>query len=243
MTTRTYEEAAAARSKRVQVRHRPSARRSAPGVPGRNATGPLSARISVREQPTADGLPILDGFASVTQTPYEMWDAFGPYTEEVDGAAFDRTLANDPDVKFLFNHAGMPMARTSNMAPETAGSLALSMGTADNGAPALHSVAVPLPQLEVTQQVLIAARAGLLDEMSFAFMIVRGAWSDDYMKYTIYEVDLNRGDTSIVTYGANPHTSIDVRSAPALDTASTVDAQARARIAVALSRSREFNRT
>jgi phage head maturation protease len=57
-------------------------------------------------------------------------------------------------------------------------------------------------------------RAGLIDEMSFMFRIVRGQWSPDYMEYRIDEVDIDRGDVSIVGYGANPATSAELRSAP-----------------------------
>src|SRR5262249_8010034 len=54
----------------------------------------------------------LVGVASVTGTPYEMYDMFGPYNEIIDHRAFDATLADDPDVAFLTNHRGLTMART-----------------------------------------------------------------------------------------------------------------------------------
>src|SRR6266487_3590060 len=50
------------------------------------------------------------GIASVTDTPYDMYDMFGPYEEIIDHRAFDATLAADPDVAFLLNHRGMTMA-------------------------------------------------------------------------------------------------------------------------------------
>jgi hypothetical protein len=49
-------------------------------------------------------------------------------------------------------------------------------------------------------------RRGDLSEMSFAFRIIRGTWSPDYTAYRIEQVDMNRGDVSIVNYGANPDT-------------------------------------
>ena len=52
--------------------------------------------------------------------------------------------------------------------------------------------------------------------MSFAFRIVRGAWSPDYTEYRILEVDLDRGDVSAVNFGANPNTSIAARAKQAL---------------------------
>ena len=57
---------------------------------------------------------------------------------------------------------------------------------------------------------------GAVTEMSFAFRITDGQWSPDYTEYRINAVDLDRGDVSAVTYGANPHTSIEARAASLL---------------------------
>jgi hypothetical protein len=48
---------------------------------------------------------------------------------------------------------------------------------------------------------------GDLDEMSFAFRVVRQDWAPDWSQRDIREVDLNKGDVSVVNYGANPHTA------------------------------------
>jgi hypothetical protein len=47
---------------------------------------------------------------------------------------------------------------------------------------------------------------GDLDEMSFAFRVTRQEWNEDYTERWINEVNLSKGDVSIVNYGANPHT-------------------------------------
>jgi phage head maturation protease len=52
-----------------------------------------------------------------------------------------------------------------------------------------------------------AMERGDLDEMSFAFRVTRQEWSPDYSQRDITEVNMNKGDVSIVNYGANPHTS------------------------------------
>ena len=96
-----------------------------------------------------DGQPYyqLDGYASVTETPYEMFDMFGDYQEVISSTAFDKTLAANPDVMFLLNHRGLGMARTTN------GSLELSVDETGRAqarrisGPALRS-AVLLRQLE-----------------------------------------------------------------------------------------------
>lgn len=148
----------------------------------------------------------LDGYASVTERGYEMWDMFGPYTEIVSAGAFEKTLAANPDVAFLVNHRGVTMARTVN------GSLVLSED--ETG---LHSLAWLNPKRQDVQDLVIAVEDSNVTEMSFAFTITSGRWSPDYMEYRIDEADLDRGDVSAVNYGANPHTSIAARSKEILD--------------------------
>jgi hypothetical protein len=48
--------------------------------------------------------------------------------------------------------------------------------------------------------------AGELSAMSFAFWVVRQMWSPDYEQRDILEVDIDGGDTSVVTWPANPWT-------------------------------------
>jgi hypothetical protein len=56
-------------------------------------------------------------------------------------------------------------------------------------------------------QITPMLRSGLIDEMSFRFMITSGRWSDDWAEYHIHAVDIHRGDVAIVGYGANPLTA------------------------------------
>lgn len=147
----------------------------------------------------------LDGYASTVDEPYEMYDIWGPYTEIVDRGAFETTLAADPDVAFLLNHRGTTMARTKS------GTLTLSVD--DQG---LRSVALLNPERTDVKDLVHAISDGDIDQMSFAFRIIRGQWSPDYTEYRILEVDLDRGDVSAVNYGANPNTSIAARAKQAL---------------------------
>lgn len=135
------------------------------------------------------------GYASVTETPYDMWDMFGPYTETIAATAFDQTLADQADVAFLLNHGGMTLARTAS------GTLSLSVD--DTG---LLTDADLDPQNSVVRDLMSGVRRGDLSEMSFAFRIVRGSWSPDWTAYRIEQVDMDRGDVSVVNYGANPET-------------------------------------
>lgn len=159
--------------------------------------------VEVRDSSGGNGLDF-SGYASVTETGYEMYDFFGPYTEVVSRTAFDKTLAQDGlDVPLVLGHDSMRrIARTTN------GSLMLAADEiglkcdAPNLDPTDADVAYIAPKL----------RSGLIDEMSFRFAIVRGQWSPDYTEYRIEEVDINRGDVSIVGYGANPATSTQLRA-------------------------------
>lgn len=144
----------------------------------------------------------LSGYASTTERGYQMHDMFGPYTEVVSASAFDDTLRANPDVVFLENHTGRAMARTS------AGTLTLSAD--EHG---LRSEAMLNPTRTDVADLVAAIDDGAVTEMSFAFRITDGAWSPDYTEYRINAVDLDRGDVSAVTYGANPHTSIEARAA------------------------------
>lgn len=146
------------------------------------------------------------GIASTVEQPYEMYDMFGPYTETVDRGAFDVTLRADPDVAFLLNHRGATMARTK--------SGTLELNASDEG---LVSDAYCNPERADVRDLAHAIGDGDIDQMSFAFRIVRGSWSPDFTEYRILEVDLHRGDVSAVNYGANPNTSIAARAKQALE--------------------------
>jgi len=156
------------------------------------------------ESVTNDGKSFtqLTGYASTVERGYRMFDQFGEYTEIVAASAFDETLRNSPDVVFLENHAGRAMARTG------AGTLELE---ADEQG--LLSRALLNPTRTDVADLIKAIDDGAVTEMSFAFRITSGTWSPDYSEYRINTVDLDRGDVSAVTYGANPNTSIEARGA------------------------------
>lgn len=148
----------------------------------------------------------LVGIASVTDQPYEMYDMFGPYDEIIDRGAFTDTLAADPDVAFLLNHKGLTMARTR---AKEGSSPTLTLRMVDEG---LESDAWVNPARQDVKDLVIAIDDGNIDQMSFAFMLEEGWWSEDFSTFKITKLDMDRGDTSAVNYGANPYTSINARS-------------------------------
>lgn len=153
----------------------------------------------------------LVGIASVTDQPYEMYDMFGSYDEIIDRSAFSDTLAADPDVAFLLNHRGMTMARTR---AKEGSERTLTLRMVTDG---LESDAWLNPKRQDVTDLVTAIEDGNIDQMSFAFMLEEGWWSEDFSTFKITKLDIDRGDVSAVNYGANPYTSIAARSREILD--------------------------
>ena len=170
----------------------------------RISTGP---KFELREVQNGTGGTNLKftGFASVTEAEYEMEDWLGPWVESVSKGAFAKTLSDGADVAFLLNHTGMTLARTKP------GTLKLSEEIDANLSPVkgitgLYSEAMLDPQNMYVQAMRSAVERGDLDEMSFAFRVIRQEWSGDWMRRWINEVSLDKGDCSLVNYAANPTT-------------------------------------
>ena len=172
-------------------------------------------QLEVRAKKGVSGVSTIEGYASVTEQPYEMWDYLGAYSEVVRTGAFAKTLAETPGVQLLLNHSGLAMAYTK------AGSLRLSEDTTG-----LHMEADVSTKRSDVGDMLAALEDGSVDEMSFAFRVTRQQWSPDYDQRDITEVDLHRGDVSVVNFGANPATSVGAVRAADFDRLDEVDARA-----------------
>lgn len=152
--------------------------------------------LEVRSKP--GGKVELAGYASVTEHPFEMWDWLGPYTEVVREGAFTKTLSENPQVQLLLNHSGLSMAYTR----------AASLRLAEDST-GLHMAADVNTARTDVRDMVTAIEDGDVDEMSFAFRIRRRQWSPDFEQLDILEVDLHRGDVSVVNFGANDATSVE----------------------------------
>jgi len=172
-------------------------------------------QLEVRAKKGASGVSTVEGYASVTESPFEMWDWLGPYSEVVRTGAFAKTLAENPQVQLLLNHGGLAMAYTK------AGTLRLSEDTTG-----LHMEADVNTQRSDVSDMLAALDEKSVDEMSFAFRVTRQQWSPDYDQRDILEVDLHRGDVSVVNFGANPATSVGAIRSADLDRLDEADARA-----------------
>jgi HK97 family phage prohead protease len=156
--------------------------------------------VEVREED--DGAVSFNGYATVFNRNYEVFDSYGMFQERIAPSAFDRTLREEPDVVLVINHAGLPLARTKSgtlrLEPDAIGLRVFA--ELDQGDPDVQAL---LPKM----------RRGDVDEMSFAFRVVDDVWTEDYSEREITQVNLHRGDVSVVTFGANPHTMAMVRAA------------------------------
>lgn len=179
------------------------------------AVGPerrtFTAQIETRAGKDGAG-PVIAGYASTTESPYEMHDMFGPYSEVISRGAFGKTLAEAPKVQLLVNHGGLSLAQT------TTGSLRLSED--ETG---LHFEADLNPKRRDASDLMEALADGAVDECSFAFRVTRQKWSPDYDERRIDEVSLHRGDVSVVNLGANPNTPVAMRSADLMSAAERLE--------------------
>lgn len=155
--------------------------------------------FELREVPNGTGGTKLnfEGYASVVERGYDVWaPAVGDFTEVIDTRAFNKTLSENPDVSLKVNHEGLPLARS------TAGDLRL--GADSTGLLASADLNPERSDVKLLRQ---AVEAGHLGAMSFAFRVTRQDWSDDGQTRRITELNLNRGDVSIVEHPANGATT------------------------------------
>ena len=205
MSEQEIRAAALARAGAVAQRFdRPRSRHNAERTAGEPTRAVFGATMTVREADAGANQVSFSGVATAYERGYTMYDFFGPYTEIVNRGAGANSLArSDIDVPLVIAHD-----QTRRIARTTNGSLILR--ETDTG------LEVNAPNLNMEDQdvayIVPKLRDGLIDEMSFAFRITRGTWSPDYTEYRIEEYDIHRGDVAIVGYGANPHTSAEVRS-------------------------------
>lgn len=149
------------------------------------------------EARSEDGEMRLSGYAAVFNEPSLPL----PFREYIAPGAFRKTLQETPDVRLLINHEGLPLARTKN------GTMTLT----EDGV-GLRFDAV-LADTSESRDLYKLIERGDVDQMSFAFRVIRQKWSDDRSERTLTEVSLADGDVSVVTYPAYPATSVEAREA------------------------------
>lgn len=142
-----------------------------------------------------DGKMRLSGYAAV----FNNASVPLPFIEYIAPGAFRKTLSETPDVRLLINHEGLPLTRTKN------GTLTL---TEDEVGLRFDA---ELPDTNEARDLYTLIERGDVDQMSFAFRVIRQKFNKDRSERTLTEVSLSDGDVSVVTYPAYPTTTVEAR--------------------------------
>lgn len=136
---------------------------------------------------------VIEGYASNFDVKYDL----GYFKESVARGAFDSVM--EDDVRFLVNHTGAPLARTTN------GTLELSVD--EKGL----KYRAALADTQEGRDLYKLIKRGDITQSSFAFTIDEDTWSEDRSTRTITKVG-RLLDTSAVTFPASPSASVYARN-------------------------------
>lgn len=152
------------------------------------------AKIAAVERAEGSDEMIVEGMAVV----FDQVTDIGPFRERIARSAFDNVL-ND-DVRFLVNHDGLPLARTTNGT--------LTIEKRNDGL----WMRANLANTERGREIYALIQRGDIDEMSFAAQVPRDGWQPDENGVRVISNVRRLKDVSAVTFGAYPTTSIHARS-------------------------------
>ena len=167
------------------------------------------ARSTTRIETVDGDTPILRGYASTYDDPYELGpqDDWG-WVEIIGRGAGAKSIAERDDVYLFFDHDGLPLASTKD------GTLRLSEN--ERG---LFSDADIDSGSSYSMEVYRRVQRGQLDRMSFAFQVLRERWEDEdgnEMDARIAPVrriqEVKLYDTSVVSFPANPNTTVQANA-------------------------------
>jgi len=161
----------------------------------------LSAQIELRAAAEGEEPKKVFGYAAKFNSRSDNLGSEGyQFYEVIQPGAFDEVL-ND-DVRALFNHESSAiLARSKN------GKGSLQLGIDATGL----WYEFEAPDTQVGRDLLTSLKRGDVDQMSFAFRVIRQKWNDDRSRRVLTEVSLADGDVSVVTYPAYPTTTVEAR--------------------------------
>ena len=128
----------------------------------------------VEARQAEDGTMRLSGYAAV----FNDASVPLPFIERIAPGAFRKTLTETPDVRLLINHAGLPLARTKN------GTLTL---TEDERGLFMQA---EIADTSEGRDLYKLIERGDMDQMSFAFRVIRQKWNEDRSVRILTEVSL-----------------------------------------------------
>lgn len=156
----------------------------------------------VEVRAAADGSITVSGYAAVFDSPSED---LGGWREVIKRGAFRKVLGDDPDVRLLINHEGMPLARTKP------GTLRLKEDTRG------LKIEADLPDTQEARDLGTLLERGDVDQMSFRFMLALEGreWffpeDPEELPTRIIREFSELYDVSVVTFPAYPATEVGVR--------------------------------
>lgn len=137
----------------------------------------------------------VEGYAAKFDTITDI----GPFREKIHRDAFNEVLQDD--VRFLVNHEGVPLARTSN------GTLRMEVRSEGLW------VSADLVDTQLGRDTYAMISRGDLSQMSFGFTIKPEHWRKDESGVRVISKVARLLDTSVVTYPAYATTTIEARAA------------------------------
>lgn len=156
----------------------------------------------------------ITGNPIVYNTPYLVRDMFGEFQETMAPGVASNALASGADVRFLFNHEGLPLART------VSGTLRF-----DDGPEKLNFTASLDARQQIANDLAIAIERRDVTQMSCGFVVADDQWNASMDERTVYRFS-DLLDVSAVTYPASPTTDIQVAQRMMLE----VPVESRARV-------------
>lgn len=175
---------------------------------GRICEARSTEHIEARE--SDDGGLRLVGYASTYNDPYDIGpqDDWG-WREIIAPNAAAKSITERDDVYLFFNHDGLPLASTKD------GTLSL-----EEHQRGLWSDGIIDPSSPFSMEVYRRVQTRQLDRMSFAFQVIRERWEDlegneeSWMTAPVRRIlEVRLFDTSVVSFPANPNTSVNTNAA------------------------------
>lgn len=203
----------------IEMQDRSKKRRHRSGPPLGREWRHMQKRLEIRSVTDAgNNTLVLEGSPIVYNTPYVVWDMFGEFEETMMPGVATNLLASPAlDVRFLFNHDGMPLARTTN------GTLLLT-----DTPEALNIRVIMDARSQMANDLAVAIERGDVDQMSCGFVVGMDTWNADYTQRSIFRFE-EFFDVSAVTYPASPTTSIEMALRSLM--AAPIESRARLRVA------------
>lgn len=139
----------------------------------------------------------LVGYAAVFNAPYDS----GWMIEQIRKGAFARAMAENQDVRALFDHdSSVVLGRRS--------AKTLMLAEDDKGL----RIEIDLPDTQAAKDLRVSVERGDITGMSFGFRVRKEEWDETGPKPVRTLIDVDLLEVSVVTFPAYADTSVGVRS-------------------------------